>query len=43
MNSSKPFSKKIMDEPVPVHYITSKIAFFTGIEDPENHLNTFNA
>jgi len=31
-----------MDEPVSVHYITLKIAFFTGIEDPENHLTTFN-
>jgi len=32
-----------MDEPVAAHYITPKIALFTGIEDPENHLTTFNA
>jgi len=32
-----------MDKPVSVHYITPKIPFFTGIEDPENHLMTFNA
>ena len=42
-NSPKPFSKEIVDEPVSAHYITPKIAFFTGIEDPENHLTTFNA
>ena len=39
----KPFSKEIMDEPVPAHYITPNITFFTGIEDPKNHLTTFNA
>jgi len=32
-----------MDEPVSAHYITLKISFFTGIEDPENHLTAFNA
>jgi len=30
-----------MDEPVPSHYITPKISFFSGVEDPENHLTTF--
>jgi len=43
MDCPKPFSQKIMDEPMPPHYITPKIAFFTGIEDPENHLMAFNA
>ena len=28
---------------MPTHYITPKIAFLTGIEDPENQLTTFNA
>jgi len=32
-----------MDELVPAYYITPKIAYFTGIEDPENHVMTFNA
>ena len=32
-----------MDEPVSAHYITPKISFFTGIEDPENDLTVFNA
>ena len=36
-------SQEIMDEPVPPHYIMPKIAFFMGVEDPENHLMTFNA
>jgi len=31
-----------MDELVPQHYITPKI-IFTGVEDPKNHLTTFNA
>jgi len=31
-----------MDELVPLHYITPKIVF-TGVEDLENHLTTFNA
>jgi len=35
-------SQAIIDEPVPHHYITPKIVF-TGVEDPENHLATFNA
>jgi len=38
----KPFSQAIMDELVSPHYITPKIVF-TGVEDPENHLTTFNA
>jgi len=38
----KPFSQVIMDALVPPHYITPKIVF-TGGEDPENHLTTFNA
>jgi len=42
-DNPKPFSQEIMDEPVPPHYITPKIAFFTGIEDLENHLTEFNA
>ena len=42
-DAPKPFSMEIMDEPVPPHYITPKIAFVTGIEDPKNHLTTFNA
>jgi len=39
----KPFSQQIMDEPVPPYYITPKIALFSGVEDPENHLTTFKA
>jgi len=42
-DNPKPLSQEIMDELVPPHYITPKIAFFTGIEDPENHLTAFNA
>jgi len=42
-NSPKPFSKEIMDELVPAHYITPKIAFFHRDKDPKNHLTTFNA
>jgi len=38
----KPFSQAIMGELVPPHYITLKIVF-RGVEDPENHLTTFNA
>jgi len=38
----KPFLQAIMDVLVPPHYITPKI-IFTGVEDPENHLTTFNA
>jgi len=30
-----------MDELVPPHYITPKIAFFSGVEDLENHLMEF--
>jgi len=32
-----------MDELVPPHYITPKISSFTWVEDPKNHLTTFNA
>jgi len=32
-----------MDELVPTHYITPKIASFIGREYPENHLTAFNA
>jgi len=32
-----------MDELVPPHYLTPKIALFSGVEDPENHLTTFKA
>jgi len=32
-NIPKPFSKEIVDELVPTHYIISKIAFFTRIDD----------
>jgi len=32
-----------MDNLVPAHYITPKLAFFTGIEDPENHFTAFSA
>jgi len=32
-----------MDKSVLTHYITPKIAFFTRIEDLENHLRAFNA
>jgi len=39
----KPFSQEIMDEHVPPHYITPKIAFFTGVQYPKNHLTSFNA
>ena len=38
----EPFSRAIMDEPVPAHYVAPKIAF-TGVEDPESHLTAFNA
>jgi len=36
-----PFSRVIMDELVPPHYIMPNIVF-TGVEDPENHLRVFN-
>ena len=39
----KSFSQQVMDEPVPPHYITPKIALFTGVEDLENHLKAFKA
>jgi len=39
---SNSFSQAIMDELVPPHNITPKIVFI-GVEDPENHLTTFNA
>jgi len=42
-DNPKPFSQEIMDKPMPPHYITPKIAFFTGIEDHENHLKAFIA
>jgi len=42
-DNTKPFSQEIMDEPMPTYYITPKIAFFIGIEDPKNHLTAFNA
>jgi len=42
-DNPKPFSQAIMDELVPPHYITPKIASFIGVKDPENHLTTFNA
>jgi len=42
-DNPKPFSQEIMDEPLPPHYITPKISFFTGVEDPKNHLMAFNA
>jgi len=32
-----------MDESVPLHYITPKIAFLSDIEDLENHLKAFRA
>jgi len=38
----EPFSRAIMDEPVPAHYVTPKI-IFTGVEDLESHLTAFNA
>ena len=38
----EPFSRAIMDEPVPAHYMAPKIAF-KGVEDPESHLTAFNA
>ena len=41
-DSPRPFLQVIMDELVPPHYITPKIVF-KGVEDPENHLTTFNA
>ena len=41
-DNAEAFSRAIMDEPVPVHYVASKI-MFTGVEDPETHLTTFNA
>jgi len=39
----KPFSQEIMDELVSPHYITPKIAFFSGVGDPDNHLTKFMA
>jgi len=42
-DNPEPFSQEIMDEPVPPHYITPKITFFTLIEDHENHFTAFNA
>ena len=41
--SFEPFSQAIIDELVPPHYITPKIASFTGREDSGNHLTAFNA
>ena len=38
----RPFSQAIMDVVIPVSFITPKIVF-TGAEDPEAHLTTFNA
>jgi len=38
----EPFSRAIMDEPVLVHYVAPKITF-TGVNDPESHLTSFNA
>ena len=38
----KPFLQAIMDAAIPVNYITPKI-IFTGVEDPESHLTSFNA
>lgn len=32
-----------MDEPVPPCYIAPKIALFTGVKDPKNHLKAFRA
>jgi len=39
----KSFSQQIMDKLVPPHYIAPKVALFTGVEDPENHLKAFRA
>jgi len=39
----KPFSRQIMEKPIPPHYITPKIALFSGVEDPESHLKAFRA
>jgi len=38
----RPFSLAIMDAVIPASFITPKIVF-TGAEDPEAHLTTFNA
>jgi len=38
----EPFSRAILDEPVPTHYVAPKITF-TRVEDPESHLTVFNA
>jgi len=32
-----------MDEPMPPYYITPKIVFFFGVEDPESHRKAFRA
>jgi len=32
-----------MDEPMPPHYITPKIALYSSMEDFESHLTTFKA
>jgi len=38
----EPFSRAIMEEPVPTHYVAPKITF-TGVKDPKSHLTAFNA
>jgi len=37
----RPFSQAIMDAVIPASFITPNIVF-TGVEDPESHLTTFN-
>jgi len=37
-----PFSQAIMDAVIPANFITPNIVF-TGVENPETHLTTFNA
>jgi len=42
-NDPKLFSQQIMEEHVPPHYITPKIALFSSVKDPEYHLKAFRA
>ena len=42
-DDSQPFSRQIMDEPIPSHFLTMKMTPFSAVEDPENHLKAFKA
>jgi len=39
----KPFSQKIIEEPIPPHFIMPKITSFSSMQDPGSHLKAFRA